>query len=193
MGLAILILGLVVFIAAHLLIGFRATRAAAIARLGKAVYHSLFGLISIAGVALIAWGYATYRAGEWVQIWTPPNGLRHVTIGLMLIAAILIAAYAVPSHIKVWTKTPLITATKVWAFAHLLINGDLGSILMFGSLLAWAIYASINARQRKDAALPIAPAGLLNDVIVVLLGIALYLALGFWFHPYVIGVPVFGR
>jgi uncharacterized membrane protein len=193
MGLAVLILGLVVFIANHLFVSFRDARAAAIARLGKPVYHTLFGIVSLIGVALIAWGYATYRANDWVQVWTPPDGMRHATIGLMLIASILIAAYIVPSHIKAWTKHPLILAVKTWAFAHLLINGDLGSMLMFGSLLAWAIFAFASARRRKDVVLPRAPDGWLNDGIVIVLGIAIYLALGFWFHPHVIGIPVFGR
>jgi len=193
MGLAVLIIGLAVFIANHLFIGFREARAAAIARLGRPVYHTLFGIVSLIGVALIAWGYATYRANEWVQVWTPPDGMRHATIGLMLIASILIAAYAVPSHIKAWTKFPLLLAVKTWAFAHLLIKGDLGSMLMFGSLLAWAIFAFATARHRKDVILPQAPDGWINDGIVVVIGIALYLVLGFWFHPYVIGIPVFGR
>jgi uncharacterized membrane protein len=193
MGLAVLILGLVVFIANHLFVSFRDARAAAIARLGKPVYHTLFGIVSLIGVALIAWGYTTYRANDWVQVWTPPDGMRHATIGLMLIASILIAAYIVPSQIKAWTKHPLILAVKIWAFAHLLINGDLGSMLMFGSLLAWAIFAFASARRRKDVVLPRAPDGWLNDGIVIVLGIAIYLALGFWFHPHVIGIPVFGR
>lgn len=193
MGLAVLIVGLVVFVASHLFVTFREARAVAIARLGKPLYHSLFGLLSLIGVGLIAWGYATYRASEWVEVWTPPDGMRHATVGLMLIASVLIAAYLVPSHIKAWTKYPLLLAVKTWAFAHLLVNGDLGSIVMFGSFLAWAIFAFATARRRKDVVLPRAPNGWLNDGIVVVLGIAIYLALGFWFHPYVIGIPVFGR
>lgn len=192
MGLTVLIVGLAMFIANHLLVGFRSARAAAIARLGRSVYHTLFGLVSLLAVALIAWGYATYRANEWVQIWVPPAGLRHVTVGLMLIACVLVVAYAIPSHIQAKSRFPLIAAVKVWTFAHLLSNGDLGSMLMFGSLLGWAIYASINARRRKDVVLPNTPRGWSGDAAVLVFGIGLYLALGFWFHPYVIGVPVFG-
>lgn len=192
MGLAILILGLVVFIANHLFVSFRDARAAAIARLGRPLYHALFGLMSLVGVALIAWGYAVYRASEWVGVWQPPPGMRHVTLGLMLVASVLIAASAVPSHIQTASRFPLLAATAVWAFAHLLVNGDVGSIVMFGSLLVWAIYASVNARQRKDVVVRAMPVGWANDAAVVLAGGALYLALGFLFHPYVIGVPVFG-
>ena len=118
--------------------------------------------------------------------------MRHVTVGLMLLASILLAAWVIPSHIKTRAKHPLILAVKTWALAHLLSNGDLGSIILFGSLLAWAVYAFINAKHRKDVALPAAPAGWRNDLFVIIGGIALYLALGFLFHPYVIGVSVFG-
>ena len=193
MGLGILVLGLAIFIANHLFVTFRAARAAAIARLGKPLYHSLFGLVSLVGLALIVWGFAQYRATGWVQIWTPPAFMRHITIGLMLIASILIAAYLIPSHIKARAKHPLLAAVKVWAFAHLLSNGDLGGMILFGALLAWAVYAFVTAKRRTDVTLPVAPRGWKNDVAVLIAGIAIFLALGYWFHPVVIGVPVFTR
>jgi uncharacterized membrane protein len=192
MGLAILVLGLALFIATHSLVSLRELRAGLILELGKPVYHTLFGIASVIEVGLIAWGYSLYRATEYTQIWSPPAGMRHVTVGLMLIASILLAAYAIPSHIKARVKHPLIAATKTWALAHLLSNGDLGSIILFGALLAWAVYAFVSAKHRKDVVLPVAPAGWGNDVFVVIVGVALYLALGFVFHPYVIGVHVFG-
>ena len=192
MGLAILIVGLAAFVATHLLASFRDLRAGLILELGKPVYHTLFGIASVIEVGLIAWGYSLYRATAYTQIWTPPAGMRHATVGLMLIASILLAAWLIPSHIKARAKHPLILAVKTWAFAHLLANGDLGSIILFGSLLAWAVYAFINAKHRKDVVRPVAPAGWGNDVFVVIGGVALYLALGFLFHPYVIGVHVFG-
>lgn len=193
MGLTVLVLGLAVFIASHLMVGFRDARAAAIARLGKPVYHSVFGLLALVGVALMAWGYAEYRATEWTQLWSPPPFMRHITLGLMLIAAIVLVAALVPSHIRAWSKFPLILAVKIWAFAHLLVNGDLGSMILFGALLAWSVYARITARHRRDVVLPVAPASWLNDILVVAGGVALYLLIGVWFHPHVIGVPVFTR
>lgn len=192
MGLAILILGLALFIATHLLVSFRDLRAGLILELGRPVYHTLFGVASVIEVGLIAWGYSLYRATEYTQIWLPPAGMRHATVGLMLIASILLAAWAIPSHIKAWVKYPLIAAVKTWALAHLLVNGDLGSLILFGSLLAWAAYAFVSAKHRKDVALPVAPQGWGNDALVVIGGVALYLLLGFLFHPYVIGVQVFG-
>jgi len=193
MGLGILVLGLAVFHANHLFVTMRGTRAAAIARLGEPLYRVLFSLVSTIGLVLIVWGYAQYRAHGWIDVWQPPLFMRHITVGLMLFAAILLVATFVPSHIQARAKHPMLAAVKIWAFAHLLSNGDLGSILLFGSFLAWAVYARINAKRRTDAVLPVAPAGWTNDVIVVLVGILVYLALGYAFHPVVIGVPVFGQ
>lgn len=191
MGLAILILGLIVFLGSHIFVTFRGMRAALIARLGLG-YRVLFAIVSLVGLGLIVRGYADYRAHEWINVWTPPAFMRHITVSLMLIASILFPASFIPSHIKAKVKYPMLASIKVWAFAHLLANGDLGSILMFGAFLAWAVYAFASARRRKDTVLPVAPAGWRNDAIAVAVGVVLFLALGYAFHPYVIGVPVLG-
>ncbi len=192
MGLAVLILGLLVFLATHLFVTMRERRAATIAKLGLNTYRALFTIVSLGGLALIVWGFADYRVHQWIQVWSPPGFMRHITIGLMLPAVILVAAYFIPSHIKAWAKHPLLVAVKTWAFAHLLSNGDLGSILMFGVFLAWGVYARIAAKRRGDEGTTTAPASWTNDIIVVVIGIVVYLALGYSFHPAVIGVPVFG-
>ena len=193
MGLAVLILGLVVFLGAHLFVTFRDERERMIARLGMPAYRGLFALNALIGLALIVWGYARYRATGWIQVWSPPEFMRHITVGLMLFAVIFVTAAFIPSHIKKSLKHPMLAGVKTWALAHLLSNGDLGSILLFGSFLAWGVYARIAAKRRGDLGTTTAPAGWGNDVIVVLLGVVLYLALGFAFHPIVIGVPVFGK
>src|ERR1700757_4614439 len=118
MGLGVLILGLVIFIANHVFVTFRDARARAIARLGIGGYRALFSLVSIIGLGLIIYRYGQYRAQDWIQIWTPPAFMRHITIGLMLIAVILLIAYFVPSHIKAKAKHPMLAAVKTWAFAH---------------------------------------------------------------------------
>jgi uncharacterized membrane protein len=128
-----------------------------------------------------------------IQVWSPPAFMRHVTVGLMLIATILFTAAFIPSHIKAKAKHPMLAGVKTWALAHLLSNGDLGSILLFGSFLAWGVYARIAAKRRADFGTTTAPSGWTNDIIVLVLGIVIYLALGYAFHPIVIGVPVFGR
>lgn len=191
MGLPILILGLVVFFAAHGFVTMRQARADAIARLGQYGYRAVFALVSIVGLALIVWGYAQYH-GRTPQIWSPPAFMRHITIGLMLFAVIFFTAAFIPSHIRTKLRHPMLAGVKTWALAHLLVNGDLASILTFGAFLAWGVYARIAAKRRGDAGTTAAPAGWMNDILVVIIGILIYLALGFVFHPKVIGVQVFG-
>jgi uncharacterized membrane protein len=193
MGLGILVVGLVVFLANHLFITRRDARAAAIARLGIHTYRALFSVVSIVGLVLIVWGYGEYRAHGMIQVWSPPAFMRHVTVGLMLIAVIVFTSAFIPSHLKAKAKHPMLAGVKTWALAHLLSNGDLGSILLFGSFLAWGVFARIAAKRRGDVGTTVAPVGYTNDIIVVAVGIVIYLALGFAFHPIVIGVPVFGR
>ena len=176
-------------------VSFREARASVIGRVGLPLYRGLFAIVSLVGLALIIWGYAQYRAHDLIQLWSPPAFMRHITAGLVLFAVIFVVAAFVPSHIKTRLKHPMLAGVKTWALAHLLSNGDLGSILLFGTFLAWGVYARIAAKRRGDigAAAKPAPDGWTNDIIVVVLGAAIFLALGFWFHPYVIGAPVFGR
>ena len=195
MGLAVLVLGLAIFLATHLFVRSRSRRAAAIVRLGNVPYRIIFSLVSILAVLLIVFGFAQYRAAEWIDVWYPPLWMRHVTVALMLPAVILLVAAFVPGHLKIWSKYPALVAVKLWAFAHLLANGDLGSILMFGTFLAWAVIARIALkRQPPEAAKPLPSERRLwiNDSVAVIAGVLIYLALGFVFHPLYIGVPVFG-
>lgn len=191
MGLVALVLGLLIFLGTHVFVSFRAQRAKLVARLGHG-YRALFALVSLVGLVLIIWGFAEYRATAWIDIWNPPRFMRHITIGLMLPAVILVIAAYLPSHIRDWTKHPMLAGIKTWAFAHLLSNGDLGSILLFGTFLAWGVYARISVKRRTDLP-PKAPgSGWTNDIIAVALGVVIFLALGYVFHPVVIKVPVFG-
>lgn len=194
MGLSVLVSGLLVFLATHVFVSMRGARAASIARVGLNGYRVLFSLVSIGGLVLIVWGFAHYRAaGEWIDVWSPPAFTRHITVTLMLFAVIFMTAVFFPSHIKARLKYPMLASVKTWALAHLISNGDLGSILLFGTFLAWGVFARISAKRRVDDVVPVAPAGYTNDIIVVVLGIVVYLALGFVFHPVFIGVPVFGK
>jgi uncharacterized membrane protein len=193
MGLGVLILGLAVFIANHAFVTFRGAREATIERLGKNGYRFLFSAVAIAGLALIVWGFGEYRAQGTIQIWYPPPFMRHITEGLMLFAVLFITAAFIPSRMSALLKHPMLASVKTWALAHLLVNGDLGSILLFGSFLAWGVYARIAAKRRGDLGITTAPSGWGNDAIVVLLGGVIYLALGYAFHPVFIGVPAFGR
>ena len=193
MGFLILIAGLLVFLATHVFVSMRGARAAAMARLGVIGYRIAFSVVSIAGLVLIVWGYGLYRAHEWIDLWYPPAFTRHITVLLMLFSIIFMTAAFFPSHIKARLKHPMLASVKTWALAHLISNGDLGSILLFGTFLGWAVFARISAKRRTDEVAAVAPKGYTNDAIVVLLGIVVYLALGYVSHPVFIGVPVFGQ
>jgi uncharacterized membrane protein len=193
MGLAVMILGLVLFFASHIFTTKRKARAQAIARLGEGTYKILYALVSLAGLALIVWGFAHYRAAGMWNVWEPPTFLRHITVALMLPAVILVVASYIRGRIFVTLKHPMLAGIKLWAAAHLLANGDLGSIILFGSFLAWAVYDRISLKHRTDAGAPPIPVGgVTNDIIAVVAGVVAYLALAFAFHPVVIGVPVMG-
>lgn len=193
MGLVLLVLGLVLFLGVHVLTTRRDARAAIIAQTGEGIYKLGYSLASLAGLALIVWGFSLYRANGWINVWHPPVAMKHITIALMLPAAILVAASYLRGRIYTKLKHPMLAGVKLWAFAHLLANGDLGGIILFGSFLAWAVYDRISLKRRSDAGAPPIPVGgVLNDVLAVGVGIIVYLALAFAFHPVVIGVPVFG-
>ena len=193
MGLAIMIIGLAVFLGAHTLVALRPQRAAVIARVGEGPYKGLFSLVSLIGIILIGYGFARYRAAGYIDIWMPPRWTRHVTEALVWPAIIFVVAAYVPSEIKRVLKHPMLAGVKLWALAHLIANGDLGSIILFGGILAWAVYDRISLKHRTDAGGPPIPiGGVRNDVVAVIVGTLIYLALAFWFHPYAIGVPVFG-
>ena len=192
MGLALEILGLVIFLGAHVFVTMRDHRAAVVARIGEWPYRGLFSLVSILGILLIGYGFAAYRAAGPIMVWYPPSWTRHIVVALMWPASICIAAAYIPGNIKRVLKHPMLVGVKTWAFAHLCANGDLGGIVLFGSVLAWAVYDRITFKRRKDAGAPPIPVGgAKNDIIAIVIGTIIYLALGFVFHPLVVGVPAF--
>jgi len=191
MGLGVEILGLVLFLGAHAFVSMRAQRGRLIAKIGEGPYKGLFALVSIAGLLLIGFGFARYRAEGFIPVWYPPDWTRHIVVGLMWPASIAVVAAYVPGRIKRVLKHPMLVGIKIWAVAHLCANGDLGGMILFGSILAWAVYDRITLKRRPDAGVPPIPVGGGNDIIAVVLGTILYLALGFAFHPIVIGVPAF--
>src|SRR5882724_9613158 len=150
-GLAIMIIGLAVFLGSHTLVALRPQRAAVIARIGEGPYKGLFSLVSLVGIVLIGYGFALYRAYGYIDIWMPPRWTRHVTEMLVWPAIIAIVAAYVAGQIKRVLKHPMLVGVKLWAVAHLASNGDLGSIILFGAILAWAVYDRIAVKHRADA------------------------------------------
>jgi uncharacterized membrane protein len=193
MGLLLLVIGLIVFLGPHVLVTLREPRAEMVKRLGEWPYKGLFAVVSLVGLYLIGVGFGMYRAGGVIEIWSPPSFTRHITEALMLPAAIFVVAAYLPGEIKRRLKHPMLVGVKTWAVAHLLANGDLGGIILFGSVLAWAVYDRITLKRRTDPGGPPIPiGGWRNDVAAVIVGLILYLALGLVFHPLVVGLPVFG-
>jgi uncharacterized membrane protein len=193
MGLSIMIIGLVLFLGSHAFVPIRKARASLIGRIGEGPYKGLFALVSLAGLALIVYGFAAYQTEGLIPVWQPPGWTQHITDLLVWPAAILVTAAYIRGEIYKKLKHPMLIGVKLWAAAHLLANGDLGGIILFGSILAWAGYDRITLKRRSDPGAPPIPAGgSTNDVIAVVVGTALYLLLGLYFHPYVIGRTVFG-
>jgi uncharacterized membrane protein len=193
MGLAVMIVGLVLFLGIHVLTTQRGLRAQLVGMFGEVTYKIVYSLISLAGIGLIAWGFSNYRSTGWIDIWYPPVAFRHMTLALMLPAVILVVASYLRGKIYTTLKHPMLAGVKLWAAAHLLANGDLGSIILFGSFLGWAVYDRISLKHRSDAGAPPIPVGGIgNDLSAIGIGVVVYLALVFAFHPIVIGVPVIG-
>ena len=191
MGLTTLVLGLIVFFVPHVFVTRRDARARLIARIGEGPYKIGFSVISAIGIALIVYGFARYRATEWVNIWYPPVWTRHLALQLNWLAAICVAAAYIPGNIKRALKHPMLVGVKLWAFSHLIANGDLGSIILFGSILAWAVFDRITLKRRTDGGGPaIAQGGWPSDLVAIVVGTVAYIALVLLFHPIVIGVPV---
>ncbi len=186
---SILILGLVLFLGIHIFTTLRAPRAAIIGRLGEGPYKGLYSAVAGLGLVLIIWGFSRYRDAGYIQIWHPPFALFHpVALVLLWFAFVsLAAAYAPPSRIKSLLRHPMLVAVKAWALSHLLVNGDLGSLLLFGALLAWAVYDRIAVRRRGDAEPPRVASFGRNDLIVVAIGSIAYIAM-IWLHDSLIGV-----
>lgn len=190
---ALLIGGLALFIGMHLVPTRPTLRAGLVERLGPGPYRGLFSLVSIAGLVLFVVGYGQMQGlgrGN-PQLWVPPAWIKHVVFLLMIPAMILLVAAYVPSRIRTAVRHPMLAALIIWAFAHLLANGDLASILLFGSLLGYGVYDRISVMGRASPGpLGNARGGAMQDVLAVAGGLALYALMLFWGHARLIGVPL---
>ena len=193
MGLALLVLGLILFLGPHVFVTLRGPREQVIKQIGEWPYKGLFAVVSIAGLYVTGKGFGIYRDAGTIAIWDPPTWTRYITEGLMLPACIFVAAAYIPGEIKRRLKHPMLVGVKTWAVAHLVTNGDLGGIILFVSVLAWAVYDRITLKRRSDPGAPPIPiGGRRNDIAAIVVGTILYFALGLVFHPLVIGRAVFG-
>jgi uncharacterized membrane protein len=189
-----LVAGLVLFLGAHSIRVFAdGWRTAAIARIGGGTWKAIYSLVSLLGFALIAYGYGLSRQAP-LDLWMPPLWTRHVTALLTLPVFVLLAAAYVPgTHIKAGLKHPMILGVKVWALAHLLSNGRLADIALFGGFLVWSILDFRAARRRdREQGLTYAAAGVSRDVVATAVGLVAWVAFAFYLHGALIGVRPFG-
>ena len=184
--------GLVIFLGIHsVAIVAPAWRDAQFARLGQR-WKGVYSLISIVGFALLVWGYGQARQAP-VVLYAPPTWLRHLALLLMLpVFPLLFAAY-LPGRLQRAAKHPMLLAVKFWALAHLLANGTLVDVLLFGAFLLWAGADRVAVKRRaQPRAVPGAPPSTMNDAIAVGGGLALYAAFLFGVHRWLIGVSPLG-
>ncbi len=185
---SLLIVGLVLFLGTHSVsIASRGWRDRRQAQLGEAAWKGLYSLLSLAGLVAITIGYGQARL-EPTLLWVPPAGMTHLTLLLMLPVFPLFMAAYLPGRILSKTKHPMLLATKIWALSHLLANGMLHDLLLFGSLLIWAGLARMSASRRNAPPPPGAPPGPWNDAIAVGVGLAFYVVFLLWGHSWLMGV-----
>ncbi|MEJ1158503.1 NnrU family protein [Prosthecomicrobium sp. N25] len=187
----LLVLGLFLFLGAHTLPMSRDRRAGLVARLGEGGYKGLFTALSLAGLVLIVWGYGQARAEGALLLWDPPRWTRHLAALLLVPVFPLLAVGKRDGFIRGTVKHPMLTAVKLWAAAHLIANGTLPDVLLFGSFLAWAVVDRISVKRRGEPNPPRSP-WTRGDTIAVVAGLALYAAFAWRLHLWLIGVSPFG-
>lgn len=185
-----MLLGLVLFLGAHSLrIVAEPWRQRSIARIGEGPWKGMHSLVSLAGLVLVVVGYGQARAAG-VQVWSPPPWTTHLAIGLTLPAFVLLAASFLPrNHLRSRLGHPMVLGVKLWALAHLLSNGRLAEMILFGAFLAWAVadFAAARRRDRRNGRV-IAAGTLAGDAAALLVGVALWYGFARWLHAWWIGV-----
>jgi len=191
----VLVVGLAIFLGVHSVsIVAPGWRAATVARLGERPWKGLYSLASAVGLVLIVVGFGMARRDP-VVLYTPPAALRHLALVVMLpVFPLLFAAY-LPGRIRAAAKHPFLVAVKLWALAHLLANGTLADLLLFGAFLVWAVADRISVKRRPAAEtheVPAAPPGAANDAIALIGGLLVYVVFILWAHRWIVGVSPLG-
>lgn len=188
---SVLVLGLILFLGVHSVsIVARPWRDGMVARLGERPWKGLYSLIAAVGLGLIVYGYGLARQAP-VVLYTPPTGLRHLALLLMLPVFVLLLAAYLPGRIRRATQHPMLAATKFWALAHLLANGTVADVLLFGGFLVWAVADRLALRHRPAAAE--GAAAPINDALAVAGGLLIYGVFVLGAHAWLFGVNPLGR
>ncbi|RFO95641.1 protein NrnU [Rhodoferax lacus] len=191
---AYLIFGLFVFLGVHSVRIFADDwRTQAKARMGEQAFKGAYSVLSLMGFGLVIWGFGMARETP-VLLWLPPVGMRHAAALFNVLAFVLLVAAYVPGNaIKARVHHPMVLGVKTWAFAHLLANGNLAHMVLFGAFLAWAVLDFISLRRRDRAQGIQYPAGTLSaTMLTVLLGVVLAAVFALWVHGLLMGVKPFG-
>jgi uncharacterized membrane protein len=161
--------------------------------LGEGAFKGLYSVLSLLGFVLLVWGFGIARETP-TMVWMPPVGMRHAASLLTLIAFVLLAAAYVPRNaIKARMHHPMVLAVKTWALAHLLANGSLAHIVLFGSFLAWAVVDFIASRRRDRRLGTRYPAGTaVGTATTVVVGLVAWVVFALWLHGILIGIKPFG-
>ena len=189
-----LVLGLVLFLGVHSVrIVADDWRSHTVARIGANGWKAAYSAVSLFGFLLILWGFSQARLMP-MQVWSPPMGMRHLAWLLTWLAFVLLAAAYVPGNgIKARLHHPMVLAVKTWALAHLLANGNLAHVVLFGAFLVWAVFSFSAARRRDRAGATRYPPGrMMPTVITVVLGTLAWAGFAMWLHGWWIGIRVMG-
>lgn len=190
----ILIIGLILFLGIHSVrIVAPVWRTQQMARMGENAWKGIYSLVSLAGFALIIWGYGAARAETGV-LWVAPAWMRHVVaLGTLIAFVLIVAAYVPRNHFKAAIGHPMVAGVKVWAFVHLLAAGRLHAVILFATFLAWAVLAFVSMRKRDRAAGVVYPAGTMRGTMITLVvGAVAWAVFALYLHGWLIGVKPFG-
>lgn len=189
---AMMLLGLAIFFVVHLIPAYPGLKERSVSAVGESGYKGAFSLVSLVGFVLVVWGFGIARENP-IDVWYPASWLRHVTMLLMLPVFPLLVMSLLPGQAKKKIAHPMLMAVKTWAFAHLLSNGDLASMLLFGSFLIYGVIGLISAKKRqRSGQLTVSVGPARNDIIALVVGVGVYVAFVLWGHWYLIGVPLVG-
>lgn len=190
----LMVVGLLVFLGSHSVRIFAEDwRSARLAAMGEAKWKLAYSVVAIAGFVLIVVGYGQARLDP-VPLFSPPVWTRHLAALLTIPAFVLLAAaYVKGTRIKAAVGHPMVAGVKIWAFAHLVANGTLADVVLFGAFLAWAVVDYLAARRRDRIAGTVYAVGpVTRDVVAVAAGLVAWAAFAFWLHGPLIGVRPFG-
>ena len=187
---SMLIYGLILFLGVHSVsIVCPSCRDQAARKWGEWTWKGFYSVLSVIGLLLIVRGYDQARLDS-VLLYSPPLGLRQAAIILLVPVFPLIFAAYFPGRIRSMVTHPMLLGVKLWALAHLMVNGSLADVLLFGSFFLWAAADRVSLKYRLPREIPTAPAGKFNDIISIVLGLAVYVIFVLWLHQRITGVSI---